>query len=207
MVVPDEKRLKFLSWLTLFGMSAIGILLIIYYQGREVTSLLFSSEPYYKNVGHKPYYLQIIAGLFFGSLSALLGVALINRKQFKGVRTFFEGLIGDINPSMINILFFSFCAGVGEEILFRAGVQPIIGIWPAAILFVLLHGYINPANINLTIYGFFLIVICAGFGYLFRVFGLISAVTAHFVYDVAMFSVLKYSYQRVDTTFTDEITV
>lgn len=184
MVVPDKKRLYYLSWLTLGGMSAIGIVLIHYLQKRDVSDAL---------TGGKNYYLQSIAGLFFGSLAALLAVALINGKRFKSVRTFFEELLHDINPSFANILFYSFCAGAGEEILFRAGIQPLIGIWPAAILFVLLHGYINPANIKLTIYGFFLIIICAGFGYLFKFFGLMSTIIAHFIYDVAMFSVLKYS--------------
>ncbi|MFN8322161.1 MAG: CPBP family intramembrane glutamic endopeptidase [Chitinophagales bacterium] len=187
MVVPDKKRLQYLSWLTLLGMSAIGVLLINYLQNRVAEQVL---------AGGKAYYIQGLSGVFFGSLSALLAVALINGKRFKSVRVFFQHLMQDMNPSLVNILFYSFCASVGEEILFRAGIQPIIGIWPAAILFVLLHGYINPANINLTIYGSVLIIICAGFGYLFRYFGLLSAVTAHFVYDVAMFTVLKYAYQK-----------
>jgi uncharacterized protein len=196
MVPPNKKQLLYMSWLTLLGMSAIGILLIIYWQKRDVSTVLFGNVvDEYKNVGNKPYYLQTIAGLFFGSLSSLLAVVLINGKQFKGVRHFFETLIGDLNPSFANIVFYSFCAAVGEEILFRAGLQPMIGIWPASILFVVLHGYINPGNINLSIYGTFLIIICAGFGYLFKFFGLGSAIIAHFLYDVAMFSVLKYSYR------------
>lgn len=184
MVVPDKKRLFYLSWLTLGGMSSIGIVLIHYIQERDVSNAL---------TGGKNYYLQSITGLFFGSLSALLAVALIKGKRFKSVRHFFEEMMHDMNPSFVNILFYSFCAAVGEEVLFRAGIQPIIGIWPASMLFVFLHGYINPAKINLTIYGVFLIIICAGFGYLFRFFGLGSAILAHFVYDVGMFSVLKYS--------------
>jgi uncharacterized protein len=195
MVPPGKKQLAYMSWLTLLGMSAMGILLITYGQKREVGSMLWGNEPYYRQAGHKPYYLQTIAGLFFGSLASLLAVVLINSRQFKGVRSFFEELIADINPSFANIVFYSFCAAVGEEILFRAGLQPMIGIWPASILFVVLHGYIHPGNINLTIYGAFLIIICAGFGYLFKFFGLGSAIIAHFVYDVAMFSVLKYSYR------------
>ena len=196
MVAPGKKQLLYMSWLTLFGMSAIGTLLILYWQEREISSVLLGYEPYYPHVGHKPYYLQTIAGLFFGSLSVLLALVLINGRQFKGVRTFFEELMGDINPSFINIIFYSLCASVGEEILFRAGLQPKIGIWPSAILFVFLHGYINPANLNLTLYGMLLIIICAGFGYLFNFFGLASAITAHFVYDVAMFSVLKYNHPK-----------
>lgn len=188
MVVPDKKRLNYLSWLTLFGMSAIGVLLIIYLQKVDV-QLVF--------LGKKSLFLQITAGLFFGSLASLFAVALLNGKYFKSVRGFFEHLMQDINPSMSNIVFFSLCASVGEEILFRAGIQPLIGIWPAAILFVLLHGYINPANLHLTVYGIFLVVICSGFGYLFKFFGLTSSMIAHFIYDVSMFSVLKYSYRNV----------
>lgn len=167
-------------------MSAIGVLLISYLQQREVQPVL---------TGGKPYYQQVLTGLFFGSLSALLAVVLLNDRRFKNVRSFFEEMMHEINPSLGNILFYSACAGIGEEILFRAGLQPLIGIWPAAVLFVFLHGYIHPTNINLTIYGAFLIIICAGFGYLFKFFGLTSAVVAHFVYDVAMFCVLKYSYR------------
>lgn len=197
MVAPGKKQLLYISFLTLFGMSAMGILIISYWQHRDVNSVLLGSAPYYNHLGHKPHYLQAIAGLFFGSLAALFAVALINTRRFRSVKTFFENLITGVNPSFISIIFYSFCAGVGEEILFRAGIQPIIGIWPAAILFVLLHGYIHPANLNLTIYGIFLIIMSAGFGYLFRFFGLGSAIIAHIVYDVSMFSVLKYSYHRV----------
>ncbi|MDB5281374.1 MAG: abortive infection bacteriophage resistance protein Abi superfamily [Bacteroidota bacterium] len=189
MVAPSKKRLRYLSWLTLFGMSAIGIVLITYLQKKDVKTVL---------LGGRAYYLQVITGLFFGSLSALLAVLFINGKRFRNVRHFFEDLMKEINPSMAEIILYSFCASVGEEVLFRAGIQPLplMGIWPAAVIFVLLHGYINPANMNLTLYGLFLIVICSGFGYLFKFFGLTSSIIAHFIYDVAIFSVLKYAYRR-----------
>ena len=172
-------------------MSAIGILLITYLQKRDVQAVL---------LGGKPYYQQVITGLVFGGLSAVLAVLLLKGKKFKTVRSFFENLMRELNPSFFNILFYSFCAGVGEEVLFRAGIQPLpyIGIWPASMLFVLLHGYINPANIRLSIYGVFLVIICSGFGYLFKFFGLTSSIIAHFIYDVAMFSMLKYGYPGSD---------
>jgi hypothetical protein len=186
MIFTEKKRLFYLSWLTLFGMSAIGIVIIHYVQKLGVRQVL---------LGGKAYYLQSLTGLFFGSLAALLGVLFINGRRFRSLRAFFEEMIGEINPSVVDVLFYSLSAAVGEEVLFRAGIQSLIGIWPTAVLFVLLHGYINPANINLTIYGVFLVVISAGFGYLFKFFGLFSAMLAHFVYDVSMFFVLKYAYR------------
>ncbi len=185
MVIPDKRRLYYLSWLTLCGMSAIGIVLIHYIQQKEVRDVLF---------GGKPYYVQFLTGLFFGTFSSLLALLLINGRRFKNVRAFFENLMHEMNPSMVNIVFYSLCASVGEEVLFRAGIQPLIGIWPAAFLFIFLHGYINPSNISLTIYGLFLVTICGGFGYLFKFFGLFSSTLAHFVYDVSMFSLLKYAH-------------
>jgi membrane protease YdiL (CAAX protease family) len=187
MVLPDRKRLQYFSWLTILGMSAIGILLISYIQRGDVKQILF---------GGKAWYLQLTAGLLFGALSSFLAVVFIQGRRFKNVRHFFESLMQELNPSMGDILFYSVCAGVGEEVLFRAGIQPLIGIWPAALLFVFLHGYIHPSNINLTIYGLFLVVICSGFGYLFKFIGLASCITAHIVYDVAMFSMLKYSNKK-----------
>ena len=106
-------------------------------------------------LGGKPYYAQAFSGLSFGALSSGLAIVLIRAKKFKTVRSFFENLMHELNPSLLNILFYSFCAGIGEEVLFRAGIQPLIGIWPTSVLFVLLHGYITPANINLSIYGIF----------------------------------------------------
>jgi membrane protease YdiL (CAAX protease family) len=186
MVVPDKKRLQYFSWLTLLGMSAIGILLITYLQKGDVQQVL---------LGGKPYYIQALTGLFFGAVSSLLAILLIRGKKFKNVRSFFENLMHELNPSFFNILFYSFCAGVGEEVLFRAGIQPLIGIWPASVLFVLLHGYITPSNLTLSIYGVFLVIICSGFGYLFKFFGLTSSAVAHFIYDVVMFCMLKYTYR------------
>lgn len=185
MVRSEKTKLFYLSCLTLFGMSAIGILLISYGQQKDVSDKL---------LGGKNYYLQVITGLFFGSLAALLGLIIINGRYFKNARTYFDDLLDDLNPSLSSILFYAFSAAVGEEILFRAGIQGLIGIWPAAMLFVVLHGYIVPKNIPLLFYNVFLVVVSAGFGYLFKFFGLGSAVVAHFVYDVAMFCVLKYAF-------------
>lgn len=185
MVRTEKTRMFYLSCLTLFGMSAIGILLVSYGQQKDVSEKL---------LGGKNYYLQVITGLFFGSLAAIMGLMLINGKYFKNARTYFEDLLEDLNPSLASIVFYAFSASVGEEILFRAGIQGLIGIWPAALLFVILHGYIVPKNIPLLFYNVFLVVVSAGFGYLFKFFGLGSAVVAHFVYDVAMFCVLKYAF-------------
>ena len=183
-MIVNRNRMIYLSVLTLFGMGALGILLIYFVQLRDVLPVFYA--------GKKPF-LQIVMGLFYGSFSALLAVLLIRSKPFVNIRAFFAEVLAGIEPSFFEIILYSACAGIGEEILFRAGIQPLIGIWPAAILFVFLHGYISPRNINLSLYGVFLIIISAGLGFLFKFFGLAASVLAHFIYDVTMFCILRYT--------------
>lgn len=79
------------------------------------------------------------------------------------------------------------CAGVGEEILFRGAIQPHLGIWPTAILFIVLHGYLSFSNLALMLYGVLMVVVSAGLGYLFDNFGIHAAIVAHFLFDFFMF--------------------
>jgi membrane protease YdiL (CAAX protease family) len=82
---------------------------------------------------------------------------------------------------------------VGEEILFRGGIQPYLGIWVTSFVFILLHGYINPFNIALTLYGIFMVFISAGLGYLFEMYGIIASIVAHFLFDLVMFVFMRKS--------------
>ena len=86
----------------------------------------------------------------------------------------------------------SFAAGVGEEILFRGAIQPFIGVWPTAIGFVAIHGYLNPMNLKMSIYGILMVVVSAGIGYLFKYEGLYAAITAHFLIDLVLFIKFRY---------------
>ncbi|MBK7566807.1 MAG: CPBP family intramembrane metalloprotease [Bacteroidetes bacterium] len=43
------------------------------------------------------------------------------------------------------MLFLSFCAGVGEELLFRGAIQPWLGIWLTALLFIF-YTDLNPKD-------------------------------------------------------------
>ncbi|MCD8528909.1 MAG: CPBP family glutamic-type intramembrane protease [Chitinophagales bacterium] len=85
---------------------------------------------------------------------------------------------------------------MGEEILFRGAIQYYIYLWPTAVLFVLLHGYLNPKDKSTFIYGVFLVFISAGFGYLFKFLGIYAAIAAHFIYDVIMFLFVKKQYKK-----------
>lgn len=108
----------------------------------------------------------------------------------KETKTLFRNLLKPLEFSLPDIIFLSICAGLGEEILFRGSLQYILGIWPTALLFVALHGYLNPWNWKLSIYGVYMVALAAGLGYLYDYIGLFSAVTAHFLFDFIMIIVI-----------------
>jgi hypothetical protein len=79
------------------------------------------------------------------------------------------------------------CAAVGEEIAFRGALQPIVGLWPAAIFFAMTHIQytLTPATVLIIIVG-------VGFGWLRRRYNTTVAIVAHFTYDFALLFLSVY---------------
>lgn len=138
--------------------------------------------------------LQVLLGLMVGILIGTLGWLLINRPYLSSTKEFFVEIIGQWKLNWAEILFVSCCAGIGEEILFRGAVQPLIGIGWTSLLFVVLHGYINPFNPSMTVYGIFMVLAVAGMGWVAFHRGLVSAIVAHTVIDVILLYLLSRAY-------------
>jgi uncharacterized protein len=92
-------------------------------------------------------------------------------------------------------LFLSLCAGIGEELLFRLGVQPFLGVWPTAFLFIAIHGYFSIKNFDDNLPGVLLLpfIACIAIGYVY--FGIWFCVCAHASYDFLVFHLL-FSQQK-----------
>ena len=132
-----------LALATLIVFGGLGILIIPYV--RKVDLAEFFS-------GAEKYWLQITIGIIFGVITAKAGWQIVELPMLQKTKTFFSGLIRPLNLGTTQIIFISVCAGVGEELFFRGAIQPMLGVWMTAILFVLLHGYLNPFNMSLTMY-------------------------------------------------------
>ena len=85
-------------------------------------------------------------GLEFGIIYAFIAYLLMNARVFDNVSTRIDKLISSLKLKPWQGIFLSLCAGVGEELLFRAGIQPFLGVVSTSILFIALHGYLNPLN-------------------------------------------------------------
>lgn len=86
--------------------------------------------------------------------------------------------ISDSVTTIWVVLLISITSSVGEEIAFRGALQPIFGIWPTTIFFVLLH-----TQYALTPAALIIAVPAIAFAYLRRHYNLYAAISAHFVYN------------------------
>lgn len=192
-MILTKKALFALSVFTLFGFSGIAYLI-----------LSFSEEVQYFDMFHYDNLFQSIPiGLGFGVIAAFMGILLLKLPQLKETNTFYAKIFKDLDLHWTDIAFYSFCAGVGEEILFRGALQPLLGLWFTAILFVVLHGYISTKDWNKSLYGVFLVFVSAGFGYLTLYLDLYAAMAAHFIFDVIMFIKLKKDSLSIASDKTD----
>ena len=162
---------------TLVGFGGVGILVIFFVLDVPVRTFL---------AGSKPYYIQIPVGLLFGFISAKAAWAIVEQPFLKEVKNLFSGIFRRMDLGPMGILFISACAGIGEEILFRGAIQPMLGVWTTAMLFVFLHGYINPFNLPLSVYGIYMTVVIGVIGMMALHLGIISAIMAHFVIDYVL---------------------
>ena len=178
-----KKNILLLALLTLFGFSLVGWLILRY----------FLSTPFIEIFdGDMATGYQVLIGSVYGLVAALFGWAIIKLPFMKQILKTYAGLIKNLRLGYGEIILISFCAGVGEEILFRGAIQPMLGVWLTSIIFVALHGYLNPANWRISIYGIFMTFIIAGLGYFTIEFGIISAMAAHMMIDVVLLYLLSY---------------
>ncbi|MEM7163454.1 MAG: CPBP family intramembrane glutamic endopeptidase [Bacteroidota bacterium] len=137
-------------------------------------------------------FLQILVGAIFGAIAALIAIQIIRIPAIEEALKNYTNLMARLKLTLPLIILISIAAGVGEEILFRAVIQNLIGLWPAAIIFVAIHGYLNPLNWRISIYGIYLVLTSASFGYLYTNLGIWSAAMAHATFDFVLLFYVKH---------------
>lgn len=173
-----RSRLTGLAWLTLLGFPAVGWLILFFFRD-EPLDVMFRS--------YSPVLQQIAIGLFIGTVLGLAARWIITRPFLNDVGIKYARIIQKFRISTASIWFVSFCAGFGEELLFRGAIQSLIGIWITAFVFVAIHGYLDPRDWKISIYGLFMTFAIAGLGYLTEIFGIWTAASAHMMIDVVLF--------------------
>ncbi|HRH37463.1 MAG TPA: CPBP family intramembrane metalloprotease [Flavobacteriales bacterium] len=175
-----------LALATLVGFGGLGCLLIVL-QERDLVAVLLGSD-------HR--WLMLGLGVGYGVIASFGAWWIIARPSMTAVRMKYAALIGPLVPSRWMQVCVSICAGVGEEILFRGALQHWCGILLTALGFVALHGYINPRDMRITIYGIYLTIAMVGLGFIAREYGLLAPMVAHTVIDIILLHLLVREWRK-----------
>jgi uncharacterized protein len=122
------------------------------------------------------------AGIVFG----LLVIWLTELPYFEDALSRYRNILKDIQISRFSAFFLSICAGFGEEVFFRGAIQPLLGIWVTAILFVGIHGYFSFKNWKVNIFSVSLTLFILLLGWAARDISIWHAIAGHFAYDLVL---------------------
>jgi membrane protease YdiL (CAAX protease family) len=126
-------------------------------------------------------------GLQLGFIYGILALLLMKSRIFDDLPVNIEQVVKRMRLSFLDALLLSLCAGIGEELLFRSGVQFFLDPVTTSIIFIAIHGYLNPLNWRMSIYGLIILPFVLFISYGFEYFGLWFAIAAHFMYDFVLF--------------------
>ncbi|MEJ6582692.1 MAG: CPBP family intramembrane metalloprotease [Crocinitomicaceae bacterium] len=129
-------------------------------------------------------------GIQLGAVYAFLALLFMQAPIFPDMPNRLGKVVQDMRLNLFDCVFLSLCAGIGEELLFRSGVQYYLGPLITSITFVAIHGYLNPFNWKKSLYGFIVLPFILLISYGFITFGLWFAIAAHFAYDLVIFLVI-----------------
>jgi membrane protease YdiL (CAAX protease family) len=136
----------------------------------------------------QPLVAQIGWGVTFGlAISVPTTVVVFFVPLFSSLRRELLGLVSRLDLDALNPLWISLSAGIGEELLFRGALQPILGIWWASFIFTLAHfrsGQFHSMNWQKLIYAASVFIVGLFLGYVFLEIGLIAAMVTHAIVNV-----------------------
>jgi uncharacterized protein len=179
---PDRATIMKLSLATLIGMPLIAVIIDFFSERVNLQNTLMGVEPFWK---------QILVGISLGISSAAVAHFVLSMPFMRTVSAKYVNMFSQFKLGWNEILFVSFCAGMGEEILFRGAIQPFIGIILTSIVFVAIHGYLNPKEWRISVYGIALTGVICALGYATAHIGILSAIIAHFMIDVWLLHLLQ----------------
>ncbi len=181
-------RVVLLQWAVLM---ALALLITTLFGPRPLWAVVADGRSMVRQIG-----TGIAIGLAF---SILAWIAVLKIKVFANFRTQMLELAGRADLGGLNPLWFGLCAGVGEEVLCRGALQPLLGIWWTSLLFTLAHyGTGGFKSMNPTKFGYagFVFLASVLLGHVLIEIGLIAAAVVHSVVDVFGLVVLRREYGR-----------
>lgn len=167
------------GWITLFVFPIPGFYLQYYFN--QTSFLDFIAFDDFRMI-------PLVYGLQLGIVYGFIAYLFMKAPFFEKVPVKINKLVRNMKLSVFDGLFLSLCAGIGEELLFRQGIQSFTGVLLTSVLFVALHGYLNPFNLRFSVYGLIVLPFIILISYGLDIFGIWFCIAAHFSYDAVLFT-------------------
>lgn len=188
MKIPSRPSIvRILGWATLLVFSVGGAAIMVLFQGRDPMEAI---------MGPARLPLQIVLGAGAGLVTGFTAWWIVQRRFMRPVLYRYADLVGPLMAFRSDRIFVSICAGIGEELFFRGALQHWAGIPITAVLFVALHGYLDPRSWRISLYGGFMTIAMIGFGSLAARYGLLAPMIAHAIVDVVLLEKLQKVWLR-----------
>ena len=158
------------------------LIIAVYFREQSIPSIFAAGQPLAT---------QIMLGLLLGiTVGVLVLFILFKARSLAELRNFIREILGQIRPTVFDVLLVAVLAGFGEELFFRATLQPALGLWLTSLLFALGHTGISfkPAKLS---FGGFVFAMGLLLGTLYERSGLVAAIVLHAVYDLIFLLAVK----------------
>jgi membrane protease YdiL (CAAX protease family) len=164
------------------GLSAVAALIIVFGQQRSLATLF---EPRHLMLE------RIAAGSLMGLGLAAAIAPLTLLPPLRPARELIDRIMVELRAGPGLIVLVGLCAGIGEEFLFRAALQPLVGIWAAALLFAVAHVGVTKLDRPRLAFAAYAFGMGALFGFFYEEHDFAGAAAAHSVYDIALLFLLQ----------------
>jgi membrane protease YdiL (CAAX protease family) len=148
--------------------------LVTVVQGRSLASLHWTEQPLPKMLA-----LGLLAGV---AASLAVTAAVLYAPLLRGFRAFLRAAYASARLRRADMLVVALNAGVGEELLFRGALQPLLGLAWTSLAFALLHTGI-PRSPALAAFALYTFAMGLGLGAFYERCGLAAAMAAHAAFD------------------------
>lgn len=182
----DRRTLYYASVFSGLIWLILGSLILYYFQDKTLFSLIAEQQNWL---------LQIVTGSMFGVVLGVAAVLLIRHPAYRHILKDYAIIrqIQEFSLTPVLIFFISIIAGITEEVLFRAAIQPLLGVWITSLIFIAIHGYIRFKSANHFLFTLFTFVLSMVLGLLTMYLGVVSSMAAHAIYDViVLFGIKKF---------------
>ncbi|MCE5301201.1 MAG: CPBP family intramembrane metalloprotease [Spirochaetia bacterium] len=183
----DKKSRKFFYLLmSCMEFGLVGIAAVVaFFRHIPLPSIINSAAPAWPAVA-----AGAAAGLPLGLLVSFTGSKIT---LFKSVYELLSTMFTTYNLKLFDIIIISVTAGICEEILFRGVLQTMWGIRITSFVFILLHGYFNPTDWKMSVFGLVMFALSLLIGTVYIHYGLFAAMAFHVAYDVGAMVVVGQS--------------